>query len=1019
MEHFNAFISYKHTPEDNVVAEAVHKGLERFHIPSKIQKKTGMKKISRIFRDKDELPITSDLSDTIASALTDSDYLIVICSTNTKKSAWVPREIEYFLKNHTRRQIFTVLVNGEPYDVIPEILLYEEKTVKDENGDEQTVKIPMEPLSCDYRMPLSKAKKTELPRLAAGIIGCSYDELMNRHRQYRMKQLIAVFSIAFAVMLGFSGYMLYSRNEIHKTYLESLKNQSQYLANESSGLLEKEQRIEALQLALEALPKNETDDRPVTAEAVKALTDATLAYEGNIGNNIHAVWNYQMPNTVTDFQISPEGKTIAAYDNGNVVAFWDTDTHERTLYRDNLQHKISGLRFLTENRLVVWTQNNMMCFDAKGNEIWEYKPSDSLLEDSQNFMINNDSILILNSDNCYLKLEKTTGNLLDTFPIPAKEGYEDLSIVESKISPDGMQIAIRGLAGWNSYAYGVYDLKTKKIELSPISEETVKDISWVGTDNLLVASSNVDMPVSMSFESLDIISSDLSTIKCVQPSDLSEKWTADFVCNGFMINSGFISLGESDIGYFSGNVITVYDLATGKMQYSNNVNDSLVDVSDVDGNGTPTYITENGGFAFPALSVDADAVYYTKHFAENLRQAKINSGVYVRSGRSSEVIHYASNVCDENWQPLSGDVLIAEIVDDFLLEDQCLAVLYDGEQNAMLAMYDPAGERSPVEIALEDDNANHYRLLGIFDNMLYFGHENDFKYQVITYDLTGKETGSEEMFEMAVSFGDSCVLKSGKLIYLCNNENYEKYLCCLDLATNQKSEVKVPDDMGYLKHAPIYYEYENVAVIQANGEYLFDLTKSSVKKMEMPEGWGEACCLSDRSEDSAFAISDGKMIIAMDREGKAINSINCPGIAPVGMTFIGNELFVIYQDGGLYRYAKNSGELIKKTEVTTAYSFHDDVMFEIDETSHLMYIRMKNLMDVVDLDTGVEIAHIMDCFGHQTQKDIFITAAEEQNQKMRIGYYKRYTVSELIDKAHEILQNTEISEEMKSRYGIE
>ena len=109
---YNAFISYKHAPEDNKVAEAVQKGLERFHIPHKIRKKTGIKRIDRIFRDKDELPITSDLSDSIADALSEADYLIVICSTNTKESTWVPREIDYFLKNHSKRQIFTVLAEG-------------------------------------------------------------------------------------------------------------------------------------------------------------------------------------------------------------------------------------------------------------------------------------------------------------------------------------------------------------------------------------------------------------------------------------------------------------------------------------------------------------------------------------------------------------------------------------------------------------------------------------------------------------------------------------------------------------------------------------------------------------------------------------------------------------------------------------------------------------------------------------------------------------------------------------------
>ena len=85
IDHYNAFISYRHAPEDIKVAEAVQRGLERFHIPHKIRKQTGMKRIQQIFRDKDELPITSNLTDTISHALYNSDYLIVICSTNTKE----------------------------------------------------------------------------------------------------------------------------------------------------------------------------------------------------------------------------------------------------------------------------------------------------------------------------------------------------------------------------------------------------------------------------------------------------------------------------------------------------------------------------------------------------------------------------------------------------------------------------------------------------------------------------------------------------------------------------------------------------------------------------------------------------------------------------------------------------------------------------------------------------------------------------------------------------------------------
>lgn len=102
IEHYNAFISYRHAEKDIEVARAIQRDLEHFHIPNKIKKLSGIKAIDRIFLDKDELGTASDLSAEIAYALEHADYLIVICSTSTKESLWVPREIEYFLRFHTQ-----------------------------------------------------------------------------------------------------------------------------------------------------------------------------------------------------------------------------------------------------------------------------------------------------------------------------------------------------------------------------------------------------------------------------------------------------------------------------------------------------------------------------------------------------------------------------------------------------------------------------------------------------------------------------------------------------------------------------------------------------------------------------------------------------------------------------------------------------------------------------------------------------------------------------------------------------
>ena len=93
--HYHAFISYRHHPDDIRVAAQIHRGLERFQIPRAIKKRSNGP--MRLFRDKEELPITSHLTEDITRALENSGFLIVIGSTHTRESVWVHREIETFL----------------------------------------------------------------------------------------------------------------------------------------------------------------------------------------------------------------------------------------------------------------------------------------------------------------------------------------------------------------------------------------------------------------------------------------------------------------------------------------------------------------------------------------------------------------------------------------------------------------------------------------------------------------------------------------------------------------------------------------------------------------------------------------------------------------------------------------------------------------------------------------------------------------------------------------------------------
>ena len=53
-------------------------------------------------------------------------------------------------------------------------------------------------------MPISKARKTELPRLAASMLGCNYDDIIRRRKAFRRRRLLietAVISVAAIALL--------------------------------------------------------------------------------------------------------------------------------------------------------------------------------------------------------------------------------------------------------------------------------------------------------------------------------------------------------------------------------------------------------------------------------------------------------------------------------------------------------------------------------------------------------------------------------------------------------------------------------------------------------------------------------------------------------------------------------------------------------------------------------------------------------------------------------------------------
>ena len=286
---YNAFISYRHREPDEAIAQKVQAMLENFRAPRGIARG---KAIRKIFRDTSELPTSGDLDNALKDALSSSEYLIVILSEATKESKWCMEEIRFFREIHDGRtnRILPVLVSGEPDDVIPDLLRYEDVRETLPDGTERFTRQEKEPICADIRAATSRQRntrlKTEVLRLAAPLLGCGFDDLYQRHRKRRRRRTAVILAVCAAIVIGFVGLILRNNAQIRRknAELESANEalttqQRELLIRESSLLTESAgqairegDKLSAMREALSALPRNVTDaDRPLYTPAESIL----------------------------------------------------------------------------------------------------------------------------------------------------------------------------------------------------------------------------------------------------------------------------------------------------------------------------------------------------------------------------------------------------------------------------------------------------------------------------------------------------------------------------------------------------------------------------------------------------------------------------------------------------------------------------------------------------------------------------------------------------------------------------
>lgn len=334
---YDAFISYRHTELDKFVAETLHRQMEAFKLPKKLVQgpDAPRKKIERVFRDRDELPLASNLEDPIVKALEDSEYLIVICSPRLKESMWCKKEIETFIQIHGRRNVLAVLIEGEPAESFPEELLYDEQQVMGEDGVYTTVRKPIEPLAADFRgknkKEMKKAMKSEILRLLAPMFNVSYDDLKQRHREQKIRKAIIASTLAGSLGIVFGVYCMataiHIQNQKKQIEMQAdllAREQASLLAQEAENLLEQDNPRDAVELAYQALTEYQGVKMPATAQAECTLANCMNVYDGS--GVVRAAAHMETPGILKDVKVSPSGNYVLTSDNLGNLTVWDIST---------------------------------------------------------------------------------------------------------------------------------------------------------------------------------------------------------------------------------------------------------------------------------------------------------------------------------------------------------------------------------------------------------------------------------------------------------------------------------------------------------------------------------------------------------------------------------------------------------------------------------------------------------------------------------------------------------------------